>query len=616
MSEIRAEPGTVVALSDKLDARFEIVSWLSLDKLEVRNLENGTIITVNASKLKAPSKSKKSSTPTFDMLTEKQKELAKKRYDIIRPLLEKKQGSEKNTAEEIAKKHNLAARTIYGWLAKFRQTGTIGGLADTRTTKKSRRSKLSRRQLILIDKIAREYYETPQKPRMERAVERVRMICRDTKVTAPGKSAIRRHIAMRNPLKAAELREGRKTAHDRYGAIYGKFPGAEYPLAVVQMDHTRLNIELVDDEERLPIGRPNITLAIDVFSRAILGFFVSFENSSLLTTGLCLEHVMFPKDEWLDSIGVKHSWPVWGKPACLHVDNALEFRSNGLKDFCDEYDVRLEYRPVKTPHYGGHVERVFRTIAEQIHTLPGTTFSNIKQKGEYDSEKKAVVTLSAFQKWLGEYITGVYLKKIHSGIAMTPLDKWTQGIRGTKEQPGVGVPPIIAEREDACTLLLPTYERSIQRGGIRLDHIQYFSPALHVLFLEAASNKRNKVKIKRDPRDISSIKVLDEFRKEWLVVPYRDIRHPSISLWKWQAAQVELKKSRTPNSETTLFNTYRRMEEIVEQEKSSTRSTRRKRQRSVETKEKKAQLRIVENATDENEFSNDDFVPADQVYLD
>ena len=78
MTEIRAEPGTVVALSDKLDARFEIVSWLSLDKLEVRNLENGTIITVNASKLKAPSKSKKSSTPTFDMLTEKTEGISKK----------------------------------------------------------------------------------------------------------------------------------------------------------------------------------------------------------------------------------------------------------------------------------------------------------------------------------------------------------------------------------------------------------------------------------------------------------------------------------------------------------------------------------------------------------
>ena len=618
MSEIRAEPGTVVALSDKLDARFEIISWLSLDKLEVRNLENGTIITVNASKLGALNKQKKHSAPSFEMLTDKQKALAKKRYDIIRPLLDKNSNDlQKTIVEKLVAEYAISKRTLHTWLQRFNDSGKISSLADKRNSRGSRKFQLNKQQLAVIEKVAREHYETPQKLRVQRTIERVRMECQSLKIRLPSESTIRRHIAMRNPLKAAELREGRKTAHDRYGAIYGKFPGAEYPLAVVQMDHTRLNIELVDDEERLPIGRPNITLAIDVFSRAILGFFVSFENSSLLTTGLCLEHVMFPKDEWLDTSSTSIIAGHFGaSQTCLHVDNALEFRSNGLKDFCDEYDVRLEYRPVKTPHYGGHVERVFRTIAEQIHTLPGTTFSNIKQKGEYASAKKAVVTLSAFQKWLGEYITGVYLKKIHSGIAMTPLDKWTQGIRGTKEQPGVGVPPIIAEREDACTLLLPTYERSIQRDGIRLDHIQYFSPALHVLFIEALTQKKYlKVKIKRDPRDISSIKVLDEFRKEWLVVPYRDIRHPSISLWKWQAAQVELKKSRTPNSETTLFNTYRRMEEIVEQEKSNTRSARRKRQRSADAKKTKTPLRIVGNANNENELAGDNFVPIEQVYL-
>jgi hypothetical protein len=36
---------------------------------------------------------------------------------------------------------------------------------------------------------------------------------------------------------------------------------------VVQIDHTLLDIILVDDLHRLSIGRPWITLAIDVFSR-------------------------------------------------------------------------------------------------------------------------------------------------------------------------------------------------------------------------------------------------------------------------------------------------------------------------------------------------------------
>ena len=437
MSEIKSEPGTVVGVADKLGISFEIVSWRSLDEVEVKNLKDGTSIIVKASKLGAPKKQKKYSAPSFDTLTEEQKILVKSRYEIIKHLFNENAKEPKEViVKKLTEKHRISRRTLYEWLMRFRNTGLISSLVDKRASRGSRKSRLSKRQLSIIDNVARKSYETPQKLRLERVVEKVMMECQKVKIGLPGRSAIIRHIKMRDPLKAAERREGRKIAHDQFGAVYGKFPGAEYPLAVVQIDHTKLDIELVDDKERLPIGRPNITIAIDVFSRVITGFFVSFENSSLLTTGLCLEHAMFPKDEWLQKYNIKNKWPVWGKPACIHVDNALEFRSHGLKDFCEEYGVTLEYRPVKTPHYGGHVERVFGTIKEQIHTLPGTTFSNIKQKGEYPSEKKAVITLAAFQKWLGEYITGGYLKKIHSGIGMTPLDKWAQGIHGTGDALG------------------------------------------------------------------------------------------------------------------------------------------------------------------------------------
>ncbi len=33
-------------------------------------------------------------------------------------------------------------------------------------------------------------------------------------------------------------REGQKKAAEKYSAIRGKFPGADWPLAYVQVDHT------------------------------------------------------------------------------------------------------------------------------------------------------------------------------------------------------------------------------------------------------------------------------------------------------------------------------------------------------------------------------------------
>jgi hypothetical protein len=39
------------------------------------------------------------------------------------------------------------------------------------------------------------------------------------------------------------------------------------------------------------------------------------------------------------------------------------------------------------PHYGGIVERIIDTAMQMIHDdLPGTTFSNPSQRGEYASE--------------------------------------------------------------------------------------------------------------------------------------------------------------------------------------------------------------------------------------
>jgi putative transposase len=44
------------------------------------------------------------------------------------------------------------------------------------------------------------------------------------------------------------------------------------PLEVVQIDHTLVDVVVVDELERLPLGRPWLTLAIDVASRMVNGF--------------------------------------------------------------------------------------------------------------------------------------------------------------------------------------------------------------------------------------------------------------------------------------------------------------------------------------------------------
>ncbi len=41
-------------------------------------------------------------------------------------------------------------------------------------------------------------------------------------------------------------------------------PSVTRPLERVELDHTPLDLIVVDEEDRLPIGRPTVTLALDV----------------------------------------------------------------------------------------------------------------------------------------------------------------------------------------------------------------------------------------------------------------------------------------------------------------------------------------------------------------
>ncbi|MBN0856159.1 transposase family protein, partial [Pseudomonas aeruginosa] len=128
----------------------------------------------------------------------------------------------------------------------------------------------------------------------------------------------------------------------------------------------------------------------DVFTRCVLGMVVTLEAPSAVSVGLCLVHVACDKRPWLEGLNVEMDWQMSGKPLLLYLDNAAEFKSEALRRGCEQHGIRLDYRPLGQPHYGGIEERIIGTAMQMIHDeLPGTTFSNPDQRGDYDSENKA-----------------------------------------------------------------------------------------------------------------------------------------------------------------------------------------------------------------------------------
>jgi putative transposase len=265
---------------------------------------------------------------------------------------------------------------------------------------------------------------------------------------------------------------------------------------------------------------------------------------------------MMRKDEWLLQHGIAGDWPCWGRMDCIHVDNAKEFRGDMLRHACERYGIELNFRPVGQPHFGGHVERFFGTMMRQLHKLPGTTFSSVKAKGEYDSEKKACFTLDEVESFISKWIVEVYHNSLHRGIQSTPLKRYKEGFSGPKGRP---LPPVIADVDRLQKDFMPAVRRTIQPSGVEIDYVHYYGPELKkwVGLREAGTKRSRSFSFSRDPRDISRVYFLDPDDNEFREIPYLDTSRGPISLWELRRANQRLvEEGRRGINERLLFQKH------------------------------------------------------------
>jgi len=55
-------------------------------------------------------------------------------------------------------------------------------------------------------------------------------------------------------------------------------------------------------------------------------------------------------------------------------------------------------------------------LMDLVHCLPGTTFSNVGQRGSYDSDKSACLTLEESERWLTVAVAKYYHLRPHEGL--------------------------------------------------------------------------------------------------------------------------------------------------------------------------------------------------------
>ena len=505
-------------------------------------------------------------------------QIAQARFAAIHGLLHDPRRT-RASAESAADAAGVSTATLYTWMRLYQESGRLSALMPLKRGRKAGATRLDARAEAIVAATIEDIFLTRQKQRPQAVVEQVAARCRTAGIPAPHPNTVRNRIRTMPAGLVLRRRGQRDVARNRLEPIRGSFPGADFPLAVVQIDHSEADVIVVEDRTRLPMGRPWLTLAIDVFSRMVVGIYLSMDRPGAAAVGMCLSRAMLPKGEHLASLDVPGSWPACGRMRKVHADNAREFRGAMLERACHEYGIDLEMRPVKTPHYGGHIERLMGTAAGEIRKLPGATFASPGERRGYDSDKAAALTLTEFERHLTDFVVNVYHRRIHTELGVPPSRQWEVGILGDGVSKGVGLPEVPGDPERLHLDFMPFVERTVQPYGIAVDGVHYYDEVLNP-WINAPDADESKLKrsfiVRRDPRDISQVFFLDPMVKQYYAIPYRDTSRPPVSVWELRAAHQRLKdEGRRHVDEAALFEAIERLRRRTEEAVVKTKAARR-----------------------------------------
>lgn len=324
--------------------------------------------------------------------------------------------------------------------------------------------------------------------------------------------------------KVDAARHGRLKAEREYKALGAFVPGTRI-MEKVQIDHTPMDVILLDDELRIPIGRAYMTAIIDTYSRSVVGMYFGYKHPSYYSVMKALLNMLKPKS-YIKTLfpNIENEWVCHGDIELLVVDNGREFWGNNIEEACKFAKFDMEFNKVKHPWCKPNIERFFETVNNKFYSpIPGKTFSTILAKEDYDPAKDAVMRFSVFNRLFHKWLVDDYHHDADDKLTrLPPFYLWQQS---AAEFP---IQPIDEVRIKEIEIGLGYTDYKMHRkGGIHIHNLRYDSDELakyRPCHTKTVNGKKTsgKLLVKTNPDDISSIRVYIDKIKQFLVVPCVD----------------------------------------------------------------------------------------------
>lgn len=282
-------------------------------------------------------------------------------------------------------------------------------------------------------------------------------------VQLPSARTIQRRIKQLDPYVVTRIKKG-ELAAQRMARAGGRKIISDAVMSFVQIDTHHLDIHVIDESSGDVIGRPFLTCIMDIKTRVIVGIYLGMYPPSNITALGALQDMLSRPTRNLPG----------GIPVRIVPDNGTEFANSSFARICEALSITITPAQVRDPNGKANLESFFRTLTYGIvQKLPGTTFSNPVERGDYDSIKNAVFTMKLLAELIDQWINDVYHKSIHSRTGRAPILDWEEQVKI--------MAPLSLSKSEVEVLARRPERRKIQNGKVLVDGIEYFSHALRTL---------------------------------------------------------------------------------------------------------------------------------------
>ncbi|PJX27919.1 hypothetical protein CAP48_01655 [Advenella sp. S44] len=413
-------------------------------------------------------------------------------------------------AQRIGDPRPPSFTTLYRWVRKAALHGEFRALVPRYDRRGPRHRRQDTRITELFEEAAQRAFSQSPQATIGMVIEVARTLITEENALRPASGLYKipsdatcyRMFAQLDQYEQTVLREGKRIAMRKF-KLAGAGAVTTRILERVEIDHTPLDLFLIDEKTSLPLGRPTLTIVLDHNSRMPLGYHLGFNAPSTSAVLAALRHAILPKEKHKSTIGLEihGDWPCYGIPESIVVDNGLEFHGKALEQVAFNLGIQIQFCPKKEPQFKGVVERYLKTINYSfVHMLPGTSYAKYYQRGDYDPQEHAVLTLREFREIFEKWIIDVYAKKVHRALNTTPLEKWNSSAKSYTPRLPRSLSQLTTEMVIPCT-------RRLRNDGIMLLGLHYSHDDLAPILRRFGPGVQ--VTVTYDPNDLGTIRVFD-----------------------------------------------------------------------------------------------------------